>query len=487
MNEYLRKIEQGIMEGPYHDDWDSLGAFEAPPWFREAKFGIFVHWGLYSVPAFHNEWYSRNMYIKGSPEFEHHVKTYGPHSRFGYKDFIPLFTAEKFDAREWAELFARAGARYLVQVAEHHDGFQMYQSGISRFNAFEVGPRRDILGEVKQAAEARGLLFAASSHRAEHWFFMGSGRNFDSDVREPLKRGDFYWPAMPEPAFDDLRSEPYPSAEFLEDWLARCCELIENYRPALLYFDWWIQHEAFKPYLQKLAAYYYNQGVKWNLPVAITYKHDSMMFGSAIPDVERGHFASAKPYAWQTDTSIARNSWCYTDSLDYKSARELICVLIDTVSKNGNLLLNVGPKPNGSIADRDRAILEEIGCWMEKNGEAIYNSKIWRVSEEGPTKETEGQFSEGENTFTREDFRFTVRGKSVYAFALSYPEDGRVLIRALADSKDQNRPDFHGLVRNVRALGYSEKPEWQKSEKGLAISTKTIKSHLPVVFEIELA
>ena len=486
MNAYLKKIERGILDGPYQDNWDSLGEFKTPAWFRSAKFGIFIHFGLYSVPAFNNEWYSRNMYIKDSPEYAHHMRTYGPQKTFGYKNFIPLFTAEKFDADEWASLFLKAGARYIVQVAEHHDGFQMYKSTISRYNAFDMGPKRDILGEVKRAVEKEGMRFAASSHRAEHWFFMSHGKNDDGDIREPLHRGDFYWPAMPEPPHHALTSEPYPTPEFLDDWLVRTCELIDRYRPELLYFDWWVQHEAFKPYLQKLAAYYYNQGVRWKRPVAITYKHDAMMFGSAIVNIERGRFASAKPYAWQTDTSIARNSWCYTQDLIYKSAQEILCVLIDTVSKNGNMLLNVGPKPDGSIAERDREILEEIGRWLETNAKAIYSSRVWRISEEGPTKEADGQFSESNKEYTREDFRFTVRGKSVYVFALRYPEDGHILIRALADSPDQNRPDFHGLIKDVRVLGFEEKPEWQKSQKGLTIHTKSVKSELPVVFEIEL-
>lgn len=487
MEAYLKKIEECITGGPFRDDWDSLGNFEAPAWFRSAKFGIFVHWGLYSVPAFSNEWYPRNMYIKDTPEYCHHISTYGEHKTFGYKDFIPLFTAERFNAGEWTSLFRKAGARYIVAVAEHHDGFQMYKSDISRYNAYEMGPKRDILGEIKKAAAAQGLHFAVSSHRAEHWFFMGGGKNFDSDIREPLCRGDFYWPAMPEPSHNDLCGSPYPTQEYLQDWLARTCELIDRYCPGLLYFDWWIQHEAFKPYIRKLAAYYYNRGVQWNRSVAITYKHDAMMFGSAIVNIERGRFAQVKPYVWQTDTSIARNSWCYTDNLDLKSAREILCGLIDTISKNGNFLLNVGPKPDGSISDNERDILEEIGRWMELNGEAVYSSKVWRISGEGPTVEAEGQFTEAEKDYTREDFRFTVHGSSIYVFALRYPEDGRVLIRALADSTDQNRPDFHGLIKDVKVLGFNEKPEWHKSEKGLAIKTKTVKSGLPIVFDIKLS
>ena len=190
MKDYLKNIDAVIEGGPYGADWASLSRYRVPEWFRRRKFGIFIHWGVYSVPAFGNEWYPRNMYIQGSPEYEHHLKTYGAHRKFGYKDFIPLFRAERFDPEAWADLFARAGAKYVVPVAEHHDGFQMYRSALSRFNAWEMGPRRDVLGELALACQARGMTVGCSSHRAEHWFFMGHGRAFDSDVREPLRRGD---------------------------------------------------------------------------------------------------------------------------------------------------------------------------------------------------------------------------------------------------------------------------------------------------------
>ncbi len=195
---WLRKIEEVIAGGPFGDDWDSLSNHRTPEWFRKAKFGIFIHWGIYSVPAFGSEWYSRNMYIQGSPEYEHHRAVYGPQKEFGYKDFIPMFKAEKFDAAKWVDLFCRAGARYVVPVAEHHDGFQMYKSEISRWNAYEMGPGRDVLGELTAEMEKRGLVNGASTHRIEHWFFMGHGREFDSDITESGQEGDFYWPAMPE-------------------------------------------------------------------------------------------------------------------------------------------------------------------------------------------------------------------------------------------------------------------------------------------------
>ena len=484
---YLDKIDQVIEKGPFKDNWESLSQFRVPEWYQRAKFGIFIHWGIYSVPSFGSEWYSRNMYIQGSPEFEHHVKTYGPHKEFGYKDFIPMFKAEKFDPEAWAELFHQAGAKYVVPVAEHHDGFQMYKSEISHWNAAEMGPKRDVLGELKQSFEKRGMTVGASSHRVEHWFFMSNGRKFDSDIKEPMERGDFYWPAMPDPGnHHDLFSEPAPTQEFLEDWLVRCCELIDRYRPKVIYFDWWIEHQAVKPYLKKFAAYYYNRAIEWGEEVAIDYKQDSFMFGAAVPDVERGQFADMKPYFWQTDTAIARNSWGYTEGNDYKPAKGILCDLVDIVSKNGTLLLNVGPKPDGSIGPEDTAVLKEIGEWMAVNGEAIYDTHVWRKFGEGPTLIREGQFTDDvEKVFTSEDIRFTAKGDCLYATVLSWPEDGNVLIRSLAKPVPSRVPTFQGMILDVDILGSDKKPEWKHDEEGLHVSAPSVKTDKPVVIRIK--
>lgn len=485
---YLQEIKRVAGQGPYQADWSSLFTMRVPDWFSKAKFGIFIHWGLYSIAAHANEWYPRNMYMKEKEEWQYHRKTFGEHTSFGYKDFIPLFTAKKFVPEEWAKLFKEAGAKYVFPVAEHHDGFQMYRSEISKYNAYDMGPRRDLLGELKEALEKEELVFAASSHRAEHNFFLGHGREFESDIKEPLKRGDFYWPSMAEPDNQALKGTPYPAEEFLEDWLLRTCEIIDRYQPALLYFDWWIQHEAFREVLKTLAAYYYNRGSEWGKEVAICYKHDAMAFGSGIVEVERGSLAEAKPYIWQTDTAIAKNSWCYTDTLDYKSSRQIIGTFVDIISKNGNMLLNVGPKGDGSIADKDREILQDIGRWMKRNEEAIYGSIPWRKSGEGPTKQAEGQFTDNEETpYTSEDIRFTAKGDSIYAFVMRYPEDGKVTIRALADSKDQNVPEFHGLIKAVGIVGYDVGVQYTKDTDGLHVTAGGIKSDLPVVVRIQIA
>lgn len=481
--DYMQQIDETIANGKFKANWDSLAAFQVPDWYKKAKFGIFIHWGLYSVPAFNNEWYSRNMYIQGSEEYEHHIATYGAHKDFGYKDFISMFKAEQFDAEEWAELFRQSGAKYVMPVAEHHDGFQMYKSDLSSFNAYEMGPRRDLLAEMKTAFEYCGLEFCVSSHRAEHWFFMSHGKEFDSDIKEPLVRGDFYWPSMEEPDdHHDLYASP-PSQEYLEDWLFRCCELVDRYRPKVFYFDWWIQTAAFKPYLKKFAAYYYNKGEEWGYPVAINYKHDAFMFGTAVPDVERGQFAELKPYFWQTDTAVARNSWCYTPDNSYKSASEIIQDLVDIVSKNGNLLLNIGPRADGSIPEEDKQLLLAIGDWLRVNGDAIYGTSYWRIYGEGPTEVEEGQFTDGTaKIFTSEDIRFTTRGNAIYATVLAFPQDGVITIKSLKE----NSKHFQGIIKEIGVLGFSEQPSWKRDEEGLTIRTVDISSPMPVVLKIEI-
>lgn len=486
MKPYLEKIDRVIAQGPYQANWASLSAFRVPKWYQQGKFGIFIHWGVYSVPAFGNEWYPRNMYMQGTKEFEHHREMYGPHKEFGYKDFVPMFTAPNFDAEKWAELFQAAGARYVVPVAEHHDGFQMYKSEISHWNAYEMGPKRDVLGELKASIEKRGMQLGASSHRVEHWFFMGHGRKFDSDVKEPLQRGDLYWPAMAENVNAyDLFSEPVPTKEFMEDWLVRTCELVDKYQPKVLYFDWWIEHSAMKPYLQKAAAYYYNRGVEWGTEVAINYKHDAFFFGTAVPDVERGQFAEMKPYFWQTDTSVSLNSWCYTENNQFRPYGDLIRDLVDIVSKNGGMLLNVGPKPDGTIAKEDEEILRGIGAWLGINGEAIYDTQPWRMYGEGPTKVQDGQFTDAiEKHFTEKDFRFTSGAGCLYVIAMGCAEDGVYRVQALGERDASHVAHFHGIITEAELLG-TGKVEWTRTENELILKTN-VKTDLPLVFKLTI-
>ena len=484
---WLEKIDSVIAKGPYQANWESLSKHETPKWFRDAKFGIFIHWGIYSVPAFANEWYSRNMYIEGSREFEHHVKTYGPHKDFGYKDFIPMFRAEKFDPAAWVELFKKAGARYVVPVAEHHDGFQMYRSELSHWNAAEIGPKRDTLSELTAEMKKQGLVNGASTHRIEHWWFMGGGRHFESDITDSERLGDFYWPAVYEQPenMDDSFFEPAPSEEFLNDWMIRTCELIDNYRLHELYFDWWIHHQAARPYLQKIAAYFYNRAAEWGEEVLIAYKHDSYMFGTALVDIERGQFSEVQSFPWQTDTAIAKNSWCYTEGNDFKKPWSIICDLVDVVSKNGTMLLNVGPKADGTISEEDTKVLLSIGEWLDQNGEAIYGSRPWRYAEEGPTKQEQGQFTDAKDkVYTAEDFRFMTNHGKLYAACMKYPEDGKILIKTLGRKAHTADSKFFGIIDDVDVLGFPEKPKWRETPDGLEIETENVQSDSPVIFRI---
>ena len=484
----MERIDSVIAQGPYSDTWESLCAYQVPSWYKAAKFGIFIHWGLFSVPAYANEWYTRNMYMQGTREFEHHVKTYGPHKDFGLKDFIPMFKGEHFDPDAWTALFKEAGAQYVVPVAEHHDGFQMYRSSISHWNAAEMGPQRDVLGELKKSFEESGLTFGASSHRIEHWWFLGHGKEFESDIHEPLKRGDFYWPSMKEPENQfDIFSQPAPSEEYMQDWLARTCEIVDRFHPHVLYFDWWIQHSALRPYLKKAAAYYYNCMAEQGESGVINYKHDAFLFGTAVPDVERGQFADVKPYTWQTDTSIGFDSWGYTTDNRYKKAQDILCDLVDIVSKNGNMLLNIGPKSDGTITMEEQDVLRSIGKWLKINGEAIYGSSTYKVCAEGPTKVEEGFFTDQKvKVFTPEDFRFTVQGGHIYAIALRGSDDGQYFVHTFAEKTPSGGEGFTGIITKAEVLGEKTPAVWEQTKEGLKVTTD-YRSGQPVVIRLTLA
>ncbi len=447
-----------ISEGPFSDTWDSLTGFEVPAWYQDGKFGIFIHWGAYSVPAFANEWYPRNMYVEGSPEYLHHREVYGDQATFGYKDLIDRFTAEHFDAEEWVGLFRRAGAQFVVPVAEHHDGFAMYDSARTDWTAAKRGPKRDIIRQLAEAVRAQWLVFGASSHRAEHWWFANGGMSFESDVRSPAWAG-LYGPAQPE-------SMP-PNEEFQEDWLLRTCEIVDRYQPQLLWFDWWIEQPAFEPYLRAFAAYYYNRGVQWGRQVAINYKNAAFRDGTAVFDVERGQLGGIAERFWQADTAVARNSWGYVEDLEYKDPAEIIEALVDVVSKNGALLLNVGPTADGRIPDEDRRILEAIGDWLRVNGEAIYGTRPWRRYGEGPTVVGEGGFQDARRApFGTQDMRYTHRDKVVYAVLLAPPDDGIVRLRALGTEAGGVQEG----VRAVTVLGLAGEAQWKRDLDALEVT-----------------
>ena len=480
----LQSVDAVNAAGPFRADWESLKTYQVPQWYQDAKFGIFIHWGVYSVPAFGSEWYPRLMYIPGSPEYKHHLETYSTQDKFGYKDFIPKFKAENYDPAAWAKLFKESGAKYVVPVFEHHDGFQMYDSALSDWTAVKMGPHRDLWGDLAKAVRAEGLHLGASSHRVEHDFFMGVGRQIRSDVNDP-QNASLYGPAhnwlenhSGTPLSNDFT---YVSPAWTHDWLARSAEIVEKYHPDLLYFDWWIGQPSVRTDLARFAAFYYNTSSKNGGTVGvINYKDWAMQPQSAVLDIERGQLGEIRQEKWQTDTSISNRSWGYIESDNFKSPQSIVQLLADVVSKNGNLLLNVGPKSDGTIPEQAQSILREIGAWLKTNGDGIYGTKPWRIYGEGPTKPAAGSFHEGDVPYTAQDFRFTTKGGVLYAIEM-VPPKGEVVIQALsADTAGQEK------VESVSQLGSSGVSFEQKAD-GLHVKVAAQEGKFPVVYKIQFA
>jgi len=468
----LKEVDRKGHEGPFRPDWESLQKYEVPEWYKDAKFGIFIHWGVYSVPAFGNEWYPRNMYRPESDEYKHHVATYGPVEKFGYKDFVPMFKAEHFDPAAWARLFKEAGAQYVVPVAEHHDGFAMYGSGLSDWTAAKMGPHRDVIGELAKAARAEGLHFGASSHRVEHNFFLGVGRRIPSDINDP-NFAAFYGPAhnwleakQGTPLANDFT---FVSSAWTADWLARSSEIVEKYHPDIMYFDWWIGQASVRADLARFAAFYYNTSSKYGDHVGvINYKDFAIQEHSAVLDLERGQLGDIRPLYWQTDTSVSNKSWGYINDDTFKTPEFVVQQLIDIVSKNGNLLLNIGPRSDGTIPEEVQSVLRDVGSWLKVNGEAIYGTRPWKIYGEGPTKVAVGSFHDTDTAgYTPEDFRFTTKGKTLYAIELGWPSSGEAVLHSLGSAAVNGQK-----IGSVVLLGSDAKLAFQQQADALRI-------HLP--------
>jgi len=468
----LKQIDSTIQQGPFRADWQSLQKYEVPDWYRDAKFGIFIHWGVYSVPAFGSEWYPRNMYRPDSEEYKHHLATYGPPDKFGYKDFIPLFKAEHFDPVAWARLFKIAGAKYVVPVFEHHDGFAMYGSGLSYWTAEKMGPRRDLVGDLAKAVRAEGLHLGASSHRVEHNFFFDGGRRIRSDVND-AQYAAFYGPAHTwlvnkggTPLANDFS---YVSRAWTDDWLARSAEIVQKYHPEIMYFDWWIGQPSVREDLTRFTAFYYNASPKYADQVGvINYKDHAIEEHSAVLDLERGQLSGIRSLTWQTDTSVSNKSWGYIQNDTFKSPEFIIHQLVDIVSKNGNLLLNIGPRSDGTIPEEVQSILREVGAWLKVSGEAIYGTRPWKTYGEGPTQVAAGSFHDTETQpYTAEDFRFTQKGNTLYAIEMAPPRNHHAVIHALTAAAMDGRQ-----IESIRVLGSPDNLRFEESADGLQI-------HLP--------
>ena len=457
----------------YEPTWESLRTHTTPKWLQDAKFGIYTHWGVYSVPARgpNGTWYPYNMYREGTEQHQYHIKTYGSPSEFGYKDFIPMFKAEKFDAEEWVELFKKSGAQFAGPVGEHHDGFSMWDSQFTDWNAAKMGPKKDVVGELEKAIRARGMRFMIALHHAENWWFYPHWRE-DCDTSNPRYAG-LYGPlhnqdwAKQKPQTGEMLQEWWaqdkPSREFLDKWLGKIYELIDKYQPDMLYFDFGIRGVPEK-YRRDFLAYYYNKEEEWGKEVAVTYKWHDLVSGTAVVDLELGRMGELTYHDWITDTSVDdHGAWSYVQEAGFKPVRTLVHNLIDNVSKNGYLLLNVGPRSNGEIPEQAKECLIGIGKWLEVNGEAIYGTIPWIKYGEGPTQmKRTGYFSEQQEVeYTAKDIRFTSKHNVLYATCLGWPEK-QVTLR---DLKRLQKSE----ISSVSMLGVDRELVWAMTEDGLVV------------------
>lgn len=454
-------------------NWNSVKK-EAPDWFRDAKFGLFFHWGPYSVPAYQNEWYSRNMYAKGLEQNRYHEETYGKLHEFGYKDFYDMLKGEKFDAEEWAALVKKSGARYAGPVTEHADNFSMWNSKVNPVNCVNYGPHRDITGECMEAFKKEGIHTLATFHHQWLWGWFMSTDN-EADVYAP-ENEKFYGPCLP---LETNRYLPYryPDAAFCRMWSEKVKEVIDLYQPEAIYFDsrTCIIEEAAR---FEITQYYY-QNKKDGI---ITYKQEDFPEGIGVYDIECGRFALPKPFPWQSDDRLEDNiTWCMVQEPKYKPAKKIIHQLCDIVSKNGNLLLNVGPYADGSFHAEAVQILHEIGQWLEINGEAIYGTRPFKIAAEGPTvvedanydlDKLNDQLKNGDaadvqsQVMTDRDFRFTTKEDALYCIAMGWPEDGVFKIKAL---KKQGL--FEKNIKNVTMLGTEKTLKYEQKCDALYVYT----------------
>jgi alpha-L-fucosidase len=454
-------------DGPYKPTWESLREYkEIPKWLRDGKFGIYTHWGVYAVHAYgeNTTWYSFGMYEDEDSEArEHFEKTFGKLTpEFGYKDLIPKFTAEKFDADEWAELFKKAGAKFAGPVAEHHDGFAMWDSKYSDWNAANMGPKRDIVGELEKAIKKRDMKFVTAFHHAANWFFFPVwDKRYDT--------GD--------PKYSGLYGQQHKQGAmrnqaFLDEWYGKIIEVIDAYSPDFIWFDFALDSIP-EGYVKDFLAYYYNHATKKNKEVVVTYKGNDIVPATGVRDLELGQEPGLTYHEWITDSTVDdRGAWGYAEDLIFKPPDRVIDNLVDRVSKNGYLLLNVGPKADGTIPEEARELLLTVGAWLDVNGEAIYGTSPWIIAGEGPTNLGEASeigFNEADTVYTSEDIRFTVKGDTIYATFLDWPGEN-ALIKTLraqgleADEEDEDTESAEDASDVPSLVGKTLEIEWEDEE-----------------------
>jgi alpha-L-fucosidase len=497
-----------IATGPFQPTWQSLvGQYRCPEWFRDAKFGIWAHWSAQCVPE-QGDWYARHMYIQGDAKYDFHVRTYGHPSKVGFMELDHRWKAERWEPERLMDLYVRAGAKYFVSLANHHDNFDAYDSKHHAWNSVRIGPKRDIVGTWATLARARGLRFGVSNHSAHSWHWLQTAYGYDGEgplagVRydaHRLTKADgrgTWWDGldpqelytgrnivMPDGVtsakavaeWHEKNDRPWTEAPpamnpaFVEKWFLRCQDLVDSYRPDLVYFDNIGELPLGQAGLD-IAAHIYNRGVSGGTTDAVVNVKgmDEARRPGLVEDYERGASDVIQAAPWQTDTCIGE--WHYKRSLfdehRYKTVGQVVHTLVNVVSKNGNLLLSVPLRGDGSIDEDEAAFLDGMAAWMRVHGEAIFGTRPWKVSGEGPTKSAAGMFNEGTVTYSARDVRFTTKGGTLYAFLLGWPADRRALIASLATTSawlDGKR------VADVSLLGHAGRIEWSQTERGLAVS-----------------
>jgi len=465
VSSFAQKGKLPIAGGPFKPTDESLQQNRYPEWFRDAKFGIWSHWGPQAVPR-QGDWYARRMYQEKDPAYKYHIEHYGHPSVFGYKDIIPLWKAEKWDPEKLMALYKKAGAKYFVSMGTHHDNFFLWNSNIHKWNVVKMGPHKDVVGTWQKAAKEQGLKFGVSEHLGASFTWFQDAHKSDS---QGPKAGVPYDGANP--VYTDLyHAATTPDDKgwltnnlvFQIEWFSSIKELIDNYHPDLLYSD---SQMPFEDVGRSLIAHYYNQGISGNKESPdVVYTCKQQSGGKWVQDVERGVLDTASAYPWQTDTSIG--DWYYRTGQKYKTATEVIQMLVDIVSKNGNLLLNVVQTPEGDLEPDMLKILDEIGVWTSANGEGIYSTRPWKIFGEVSAESKafkSGRFNENYK-FNSKDIRFTTKDGILYAFCLGIPSED-ILIRSLGkNSKFSERP-----VASVKMLGSDDKIRWTQLADGMII------------------
>ena len=501
-----------IAPGPFEANWASLVVnYRFPDWFRDAKFGIWAHWSAQCVPE-QGDWYARRMYLQGDPAYEYHVKTYGHPSKVGFMEIENLWRAERWEPEKLLDLYQRAGAKYFVSLANHHDNFDAYDSAHHPWNSVNVGPKKDIVGIWGKAAKARGLRYGVSNHSswAPRWFqpaygYDGEGPlagvRYDAATLTKADGAGKWWEGLdPQQLYtgpsvvlhQGIKSakgvrdwhtkytslgadNPLTAPAFVENWYLRCKDLVDKYDPDLLYFD--TNELPLDQAGLDVVAHYYNRSAARNggrADVVVNGKHIKPdHVGAFVEDIERGTANVIRPDAWQTDTCIGE--WHYdrefAEQNRYKTVPQVAAMLVDVVSKNGNLLLSIPLRGDGTIDEHERAFLEGMAGWIAVHGEGIYGSRPWKVHGEGPTVRNPRVRKPGEprevvTVYTAEDIRFTTKGRELYAFVLANPADRRVLVTSLATGS----PHLAGQrVGSVSLVGHRGRLNWSQDGAGLAV------------------